>query len=112
MTQKHTLGPWTADFEGEDDYDGVPITAKDRDRYVPVANVPVYYADRPEREANARLIASAPELKEQRDELLEALEALLLQALQSELNSASHEYGSEAIDNARAAIAKAKGETL
>jgi len=102
MTQKHTLGPWTVDFEGEDDYDGVPITAKGRDGYVPVANVPVYYTDRPEREANARLIASAPELKTQRDELLEALKKIVF------------DWDGEPEDmmEARAAIEKAKGETL
>jgi len=104
MTQKHTLGPWTADFEGEDDFDGIPITAKDRDGYVPVANVPVYYADRPEREANARLIASAPELKEQRDELLDALELTIVDC--ADLLPDFHKA------QIRAAIAKAKGETL
>ena len=107
MTQKHTLGPWAVDFEGEEDFDGIPITAKGRDGYVPVANVPVYYAGRPEREANARLIASAPELKEQRDELLEALEAMC-----EEFRGHDLPYGSPNYHKAIAAIAKAKGETL
>jgi hypothetical protein len=50
----------------------------------------------------AQKMAAAPEL-------LEALEALRLQALQSELNSPANEWGWEALQLANAAIAKATG---
>lgn len=42
-------------------------------------------------------------------EMLEALKALRLQALQSNLNSAANEWGREAIKMSSAAIAKAEG---
>ena len=58
---KHTPSPWTVTHE--DDFDGLVIEAAGREgEYVPVARVPVDYDDRPEREANARLIARAPEM--------------------------------------------------
>jgi len=52
---------------------------------------------------NARLIAAAPEL-------LAALDDLYLQALQSDVAAPSNEYGAEALDRARAALAKVRGE--
>jgi len=55
-------------------------------------------------EANARLVAAAPDL-------LEALKALQKQALQSELNSPSHEWGMEALALTEAAIARAEGRS-
>jgi len=63
MTQ-HTPGPWVQG--NEDDFRGIPIERSDvpLGAYVAIANVPVDYSDRPEREANARLIAAAPELLE------------------------------------------------
>ena len=62
-------------------------------------------------EANARLIAAAPDLKEQRDELLEALEGMLNEY------GCIEECGKENFDvphgswceKVQAAIAKAKG---
>jgi len=57
--------------------------------------------DRKERAANARLIAAAPEL-------LEALQALQLQALQSP-DLRRTEWGQEALAMTAAAIAKATG---
>jgi hypothetical protein len=59
----------------------------------------------PMREANARLIAAAPEL-------YEALKALQLQALQSNVNEPSNEWGRDALAQARGALAKARGEAL
>ena len=91
---KHTPGPWWADFDGEDTFDGVEIQQVGRLHYVPVANVPVDYTDREEREANARLIAAAPDL-------LDALEEAVSQ----------HGHGLVNLDAARTALAKAKGET-
>jgi hypothetical protein len=56
-------------------------------------------------EANACLIAAAPDL-------LAALKALEIQALQSHVNEHSNEWGREALGMARAAILKAiRGET-
>ncbi len=52
-------------------------------------------------EANASLIAAAPEL-------LEALKALRIQALQSTVNDRANEWGMEALGLAHAAIAKAE----
>ena len=58
-----TPGPWFADPDDEDAFDGQPIFAQHRaEGWVPIANVPVDYDDRTEREANARLIAAAPDL--------------------------------------------------
>jgi hypothetical protein len=54
---------------------------------------------------DARLIAAAPDL-------LAALKALEIQALQSDVNEHSNEWGREALGMARAAILKAiRGET-
>lgn len=54
-----------------------------------------------EYERKARLMAAAPDL-------LVALKALHHQALQSELNSPSHEWGTEALGLSRAALEKAE----
>lgn len=54
--------------------------------------------------ATAHLIAAAPDL-------YGALEALHRQALQSTVSDPANEYGREALDAARAALAKARGET-
>jgi hypothetical protein len=53
-------------------------------------------------QANARLTVAAPDL-------LAALKALHLQALQSTVNSQSNEWGQEALHIALHAIAKAEG---
>lgn len=55
--------------------------------------------------ADIHLRAAAPDL-------LEALKALQLQALQSNVNSAANEWGREALEMAKAAIEKAEGRTL
>ena len=54
-------------------------------------------------EANAHLIAAAPDL-------YEALYDLQRQALQSTLNDPANEWGWEALQKTRAALAKARGE--
>lgn len=54
--------------------------------------------------AHAQLIATAPEL-------YDALESLMLQALQSTVASPGNEYGYEALNKANAVLAKARGET-
>jgi len=63
MTGKWTKGPWVVGEE--DDFDGLPIReALGPEFRVPIANVPVDFTDRHEREANSRLIAAAPDLAE------------------------------------------------
>ncbi len=98
----HTPGKWSAQFKQEDVIYGVPICAKGRSprRHVPVANVPVDYTDRKEREANARLIAAAPEL-------LEALK-MALEALTEDSNA---QVRLETAGWVEAAIAKAEGRS-
>ena len=61
-----------------------------------------------ELEANARLIAAAPDTLEQRNELLEALTDLISEV--EALSYTSPDVGEWSLDNARGAIAKAKGE--
>ena len=43
-------------------------------------------------------------------ELVDALEALQLQALQSELNDPAHEWGREALDKTRTILAKVRSQ--
>lgn len=82
---KHTPGPWTV--TDEDDFDGLAIEAAGREgEYVPVAHVPVDYDDRPEREANAALIARAPEMAD---------EIATLRAEIEKLRAALHEAADE-----------------
>lgn len=102
---KHTPGPWSAVS-----YVNGKIALEDDQGLGTIALVDTVHTikDPREQEANARLIASAPEL-------LEALE-LAAQALQScyEVDSYPANGGTEqdkALATARAAIAKAKGET-
>lgn len=101
---KHTPGPWA--------YTEAAITG---DRGIHAEGTGIFaeaFADirracennTAEAEANARLIAAAPDM-------LEALKALRLQALQSNVNSAANEWGLEALAMANAAIAKASGAT-
>ena len=83
----HTPGPWTASEHGAyADYNGNSTIILGDDLRIAV----VLGSDNEETNANARLIAAAPDL-------LEALEALL----EGDFNVA---------EKARAAIAKAKGE--
>lgn len=103
MGAKHTPGPWsvrpTATNFIIDASDGLRVTALS---WQPLSyRMP--HATKAEAEANARLIASAPDL----------LEALIL--LEAEMvasgNAGSEDYGwPKAIVATRAAIAKATGE--
>lgn len=97
---KHTAGPWEAHTFM------VKGGEKMRDT---ICHVGVSTSLGPSRSnesvANARLIAAAPDL-------LKALEALRLQALQSSVNDRSNEWGMEALGLANAAIAKAHGATV
>ena len=85
--QKHTPGPWIADGTTVMTSDGI---------YLHVATTH-FLTDRPE--ANARLIAAAPEMYEALKALVESLD---WEAKRSGTTYAGHE-------DARAAIAKAEG---
>ena len=86
---QHTEGPWIAD--------GAQIFTSDTN----VAQANGYRIDRETVAANARLIAAAPEL-------LEALEQMVSVFLDTE--GRHGESKNDAMDAARAAIAKATGE--
>lgn len=93
---KHTLGPWSPYcYEGACYFEGVKrdgwsINGPD---VVPDYENPLF------NEADARLIAAAPDLLEALREVF-SLDASLIRDI----------YGSEFVDRARAAIAKATGE--
>ncbi len=91
---KHTPGPWFAKREG---FSTVYVEARIGGGWVQeVAACGPTEAGQEQQEANARLIAAAPEL---------------LEALQSVLNSCLDSQGlADAYKQARAAIAKATGE--
>lgn len=72
---RHTPGPWTL----SDDYDTVFGGPPDDRGSVMVANI-AGDADDPENEANARLIAAAPELLEVARQYAATLEALIRQS--------------------------------
>jgi len=59
---KHTKGPWIAEFTvPEEGWNGFYILTKDERLYIADA---AGYQDMPERAANARLIAAAPDMFE------------------------------------------------
>ena len=89
---KHTPGPWLAD--GASVYE-------ERDDFSVICNF--WSSSLPEWEANARLIAAAPDL-------LEALEQLVIEYDDVELADAEPSSLTAAFNAARAAIAKAKGK--
>ncbi len=132
---KHTPGPWEYKSGGEGAFPQV-ILAKsmpysdgsggaDHDEYLTINVGPSakglaagYLSNDTETcEANARLIAAAPEtaaerdrLKENNAELLEALEAMVdMVAITVSRRDFAYSLSSTAFDNARTAIAKAKG---
>jgi hypothetical protein len=97
---KHTPGPWTGVLHGEM-RTGWRISPYDRlSDPVPVAHV-YGHRDNEESCANARLIAAAPAL-------LEALEAAT-HILEAQIASGKS-FHNLTVGNARAAIARAKGE--
>ena len=92
MNTKHTPAPWV--YQGGDNASvevNIGETTANIDRQD--KNTGQYVISRDEMEANAKLIAAAPEL-------LEALEELLIHALENDLHS-------QFTDKAKAAIKKA-----
>lgn len=94
---KHTPGMWASyEIEGPTSIVPVPVSFVTGPTYVTHGKSVGFTP------ADANLIAAAPDL-------LEALKALRLQSLQSDVNSPSNEWGREALGLANAAIAKAEG---
>lgn len=91
-----TPGPWEVHSHGSNSSYIADITGRDgkRSRFIRTVAVVLRYAGQSEGEANARLIAAAPEMAE------------LLERIAS--NSVPMD---EMIDDARALLAKIKGET-
>ena len=96
----HTPGPWVVWTE-----DGKFTLVWATSQNVIVARCGTGQTPMPEQQANAALIASVPDLKEQRDELLEALEEMV-----DDPPTCSCPECPKRRQRARAAIAKAKGE--
>lgn len=98
MSAKYTPGPWETAGSG--------ITVWSLDEMVADCSPEDGEIPTSERQANARLIASAPEL-------LEALEATVLHVEMplSGRDADWHEAGTDILNRARTAIAKARGES-
>ena len=92
---KHTLGPWYSQYDDNGFYKIGSEAAG--------LNIAFTFGESDTDEANACLIAAAPDL-------LEALYAMLSYTADLNANQGFDEYDHAAVKNARAAIAKAKGE--
>lgn len=93
MKTQHTQGPWQViNTQGV----GLHVKTSNFDLIATMANGDDFFAKNPQNEANARLIAAAPELLKVAEDF----------ALLADL----HDWEGAAIDNARAIVAKAKGE--
>jgi len=104
MKLSYTPGPW--DWHGPYMTGGFKVSALDKDGHQTMQAF-VDSADRATNEANARLIAAAPDL-------LAALHAIMLRAVRQQANGGGlHDFqdcSRACADTARAAIAKATGE--
>lgn len=96
---EHTPGPWN-NYQGDDIYCVYDQSGKKICTVEPVDIVGWNAVYRAEAEANESLIVAAPEL-------LDALEEMVISFAQFEI----YEYQGDALEKARAAIAKAKGAT-
>lgn len=92
MKTQHTPGPWFVSMDGR------TITSGGNGTNIAIPCV-LQHGMKGDKDANARLIASAPQLLETLEALVEAYSDTIIPECQF-------------IANARAAIAKAKGETL
>lgn len=92
---KHTPGPWVVDESTDGRSKGFIRHQTEEGHSVAICRVTGTYWSHEQREANRRLIAAAPEL-------LEALEEIVAR------NEIQHWFN---LDQARFAIAKAKGES-
>lgn len=92
---KHTPGPWQACDVGDySDYDGRCRVILGND-----LRIAVVLGDHDESAANARLIAAAPDLLEELEDMVSLVEYLM-----------NDSYDNKETAEARAAIAKAKGD--
>lgn len=97
MTTKHTPGPWTIDYNDSSN----PIKGADNQVVARVAHLAAWRHPL-EAEANARLIASAPEMKQ-------ALEDAPIHRLGESFADFLNRYKAWYVGNRREAIAKAEG---
>lgn len=100
MKAQHTPGPWDV-YDGPNDKKELTVNYIDKSgQIIMVADCNSAYAPPKERDANARLIAAAPEL-------LEACKAFL--DMEIEIDMEYHKAFKVVIDKVTAAIAKAEG---
>lgn len=116
---KHTPGPWRIDVNGSEnwtvDYEGpsstfMTICANGRREPVGFAVEPTAWRNDDEIEANARLIASAPDLLEALGQLLGNAEIARFHLKDTEEGMIVGSALFDTIQQARAAIARARGE--
>ena len=98
---EHTPGPWYADSYGVRNRGGYICELRHPSRYD--GQQERYERERAERDGDARLIAAAPEL-------FAALESAIKCMVEQTQNAATDEEIAMALEMARAAIARAKGE--
>ena len=101
---KHTPGPWTATFE---DYRWVIDC---QGEFGPKKALAVTAGFFPKHEANARLIAAAPDLLEALKLAHKALEAIADEMTVGERYTNAGQHLIDSLEPSRAAIAKATGE--
>ncbi len=115
MTTQHTKGPWhyaLTVVDNGDEYLAIIGTPNGNEDNLPHrgAFIGKITGKRERREANARLISAAPDLLYQLQSVLDRLE-VTIERLPDTQENAEWEHDTVAIfDEARAAIAKAKGE--
>ena len=106
----YTSGPWTV-YAEDNDFPGIEaegfsiIIYGDSDEW----GVGVQGRTVKERNANAELIASAPRLKQEQDELLGALVGLLELIRSMQSGGVNTEWYDKIVGNARAIIIQVKG---
>ena len=107
---KHTQGPWMIydDGDGEDSSDIINVWIDDRDggeKY----DIAAMLLDRPvgERKANARLIASAPDLLEALENALADIKWLLVEGFDTNADECNIDGVRDTIAEIKQAIAKA-----
>lgn len=108
MKTNHTPGPWRIDYNGKDSADAVPrIKGNSVEN---VAFIPAYEHPRPEMQANARLIAAAPDLLGALEKCSALLDAVIVAGKCAAFADLTESPMGNIIDpasEARAAIAKA-----
>jgi hypothetical protein len=111
-TAKHTPGPWN--IQGGKTHANEIVAKSPRGRTWVIARTTGAKVGREADDANAKLIASVPDLLTQRDDLLAALEGLVeaIRKDSDEDGKGISGYTSARLSDARAAIARAKGQEV